>query len=92
MSLFTKIYRSVTFRCFGALALGLAIVSVIAFELATLTFDGDLQSDTLASAKPYVMPFPENEDMLRDMAMQMMQIERELDHIEPAAGNTSLPH
>jgi|GEM_PF-1265108 len=92
MPLFTKIYRSVTFRCFGALALGLALVSVIAFELATLTFDGNTQTETLASAQPYVMAFPENEDMLRDMAAQMMKIERDMDSIEPAAGNSNLPH
>ena len=72
MSLLKKIYRSLTFRCFTALTIGLGIVTLIAVELATLAFDGAmLPANETVEVVMTNMPFPENEDMLRDMAARM---------------------
>lgn len=86
MTLLKKIYRSLTFRCCLSLAIGLGIVTFIAVELATLAFDGALLKDTAtAEAALYTDPFPENEDMLRDMAKNMARAHT-LNSIETAAG------
>ena len=72
MTLLKKIYGSLAFRCFTALALGLGIVTLIAVELASLAFDGAmLPPHKTAEAVLIDTPFPENEDMLRDMAARM---------------------
>lgn len=72
MSLLKKIYRSLTFRCFTALALGLGIVTLIAVELASLAFDGAMLPANETTAVVLAdTPFPENEDMLREMAARM---------------------
>lgn len=86
MSLLKKIYRSLTFRCFTSLALGLGIVTFIAVELANLAFDGAMLPDTeTAEAVLLDTPFPENEDMLREMA-QSLERSHALNEIEAAAG------
>jgi hypothetical protein len=90
MSLLKKIYRSLTFRCFTALALGIGIVTFIAVELATLAFDGAMLPETeMAEAVFLDTSFPENEDMLRDMARKMARshnVDAQLNRIETAAG------
>lgn len=91
MPLLKKIYRSLTFRCFTALALGLGIVTLIAVELASLAFDSAmLPASETAEIALIDTPFPENEDMLRDMAARMGHGRdmnaAQLNKIETAAG------
>lgn len=90
MPLLKKIYRSLAFRCFASLAIGLGIVTFIAVELASLAFDGAQLPDT-ATAQTELpdTPFPENEDMLRDMAQSLERrhgLATDLSAIETAAG------
>ena len=86
MTLLKNIYRSLTFRCCLSLAIGLGIVTFIAVELATLAFDGALLKDTATTeTAAYVETFPENEEMLRDMAKTMARAHA-LNSIETASG------
>ncbi|HEX2752117.1 MAG TPA: hypothetical protein VHP34_03230 [Alphaproteobacteria bacterium] len=86
MSLLKKIYCSLTFRCFTSLAIGLGIVTFIAVELASLAFDGAMLSDAETAEVVLIeTPFPENEDMLREMA-QSLERSHALNEIEAAAG------
>jgi len=90
MPLLKKIYRSLTFRCFTALAIGLGVVTFIAVELAGLAFDGAMLPETeMAEAVLPETLFPENEDMLREMAQNLERshgIDTQLNKIETAAG------
>ncbi len=79
-----KIYRSLALRCFGALAAGVAVVTVVTLELAQIGLDEEFKTDM---AESQILRFPENEESLRAMSASLMQ---DLDDvaatIEPAAG------
>lgn len=88
MTLLKKIYHSLTFRCCLSLAIGLGVVTFIAVELATLAFDGTQVKENSATAEAAIyaeQPFPQNEEMLRDMAKSMAQAHA-LNDMEAAAG------
>lgn len=86
----SKIYTNLAFRCFTALAIGMGVVTFIAVELASLAFEGAMLPETeIAETVLPDTPFPENEDMLRDMAVRMERshgIDTQLNKIETAAG------
>lgn len=79
-------------RCTGAVATGLLMVTVITLGLLVLG-DGDEPQVKTAS---YTIPFPEDEQMLKDLSRQLVRqatadavrraADEDLDNIEPAAG------
>jgi len=79
-----KICQSLTFKCFGALALGIAAVTLITLELAQIGLDEEVPSEL---ADSQILRFPENEDTLRAMSARLLQSAGEAALIEPAAGD-----
>lgn len=77
-----KICQSLTFKCFGALALGIAAVTFITLELAQIGLDEEVPSEL---AEIQILRFPENEDTLRAMSARLLQ-STEAAQIEPAGG------
>lgn len=77
-----KIYRSLAFKCFGALALGIAAVTFLTLELAQIGLDEEVPSEL---AESHILRFPENEDTLRAMSVRLLQ-STDAALIEPAGG------
>lgn len=80
-------------RCTGAVATGLLMVTVVTLGLLVLG-DGDEPQVKTAS---YTMPFPEDEQMLKELSRQLVRqatadavrraADEGLDDIEPASGD-----
>ncbi|MDP2205707.1 MAG: hypothetical protein Q8K65_05315 [Alphaproteobacteria bacterium] len=77
-----KICQSLTFKCFGALALGIAVVTLVTLELAQIGLNEEFQTEL---AENHILRFPENEETLRAMSAQLLQ-STEAAQIEPAGG------
>lgn len=77
-----KIYRSLALRCFGALAAGVAVVTLVTLELAQIGLDEEFHTDM---AESQILRFPENEESLRAMSASLMQ-DLDVLSVEPAAG------
>lgn len=80
-----KICQSLTFKCFGALALGIAAVTFITLELAQIGIDETFETEL---AESHILRFPENEDTLRAMSARLLKSAEaaQAAQIEPAAG------
>lgn len=77
-----KIYRSLALRCFGALAAGVAVVTLITLELAQIGLEEEFETDM---AQSQMLRFPETEESLRAMSAQLLS-DLDASTIEPAAG------
>jgi len=77
-----KVCQSLTFKCFGALALGIAAVTLITLELAQIGINEEVPSEL---AESHILRFPENEDTLHAMSARLLQ-GADAALIEPAGG------
>lgn len=77
-----KICQSLALKCFGALAAGIAVVTLITLELAQIGFVEEIDTEL---AEVEMLRFPENEDTLRAMSARLLQ-GIDAAKIEPAAG------
>lgn len=85
MPLTGKILRRLTFRCIGALAAG--VVAVMAFvTLLSLYAEAPQEHPIIKATAAQPLRFPENEQMLNDLAVQLARESKDLSGIEPAAG------